>query len=85
MCTSCRGESRTKNGQLELKHISLPLDVGHVLSEIDLKRGRKLHSLIVPNFFKEWMIFPRTHENWVQHSMGMRARNLAFPRTRMLV
>ena len=32
-----------------------------------------------------FMIFPRTHENWVQHPMGMRARNLAFPRMRTLV
>ena len=27
----------------------------------------------------------RMHENWVQHPMGMRARNLAFPRTRTLL
>ena len=31
------------------------------------------------------MIFPCTHENWVQHPMGMRSHNWAFPRTRTLV
>ena len=34
---------------------------------------------------RTFMIFSRTHENWVQHPMGMRTRNLASPRTRMPV